>query len=55
MDAETRTPTQACLEWAMAVPDVPAELFENAVIDDALAALPGRALAARRTPRSAGC
>lgn len=38
VDDATRTPTQACLEWAMAVPDAPAELFENAVIDDALAA-----------------
>lgn len=37
VDAETRTPTQACFEWAMTVPDVPAELFENAVIDEALA------------------
>ena len=37
VDAETRHPTQACLEWAMAVADVPAELFENVVIDDALA------------------
>jgi hypothetical protein len=37
VDAETRTPTQVCFEWAMAVPDVPAELFENAVIDEALA------------------
>jgi hypothetical protein len=37
VDAETRTPTQSCFEWAMAVPDVPAELFENAVIDEALA------------------
>lgn len=36
-DAETRTPTQVCFEWAMAVPDVPAELFENGVIDEALA------------------
>lgn len=37
VDVETRTPTQACFEWAMAAPDVPAELFENAVIDEALA------------------
>lgn len=37
VDAETRTPTQVCFEWAMAVPDVPAELFENTVIDEALA------------------
>jgi restriction endonuclease in pPIWI_RE module len=37
VDAETRTPKQVCFEWAMAVPDVPAELFENTVIDEALA------------------
>jgi hypothetical protein len=37
VDAGTRTPTQACFEWAMAAPDVPAELFENTVIDEALA------------------
>jgi hypothetical protein len=38
VDDATRTPTQACLEWAMTVPDAPTELFENAVIDEAMAA-----------------
>jgi hypothetical protein len=38
VDDATRTPTQACMEWAMTVPDAPAELFENAVIDEALVA-----------------
>jgi hypothetical protein len=38
VDETTRTPTQGCLEWAMAVPDAPAELFENMVIEEALAA-----------------
>lgn len=38
VDEATRTPTQACLEWAMTVPDAAAELFENTVIDEALVA-----------------
>ncbi len=38
VDGATRTPTQYCLEWALPVTDAPAEIFENQVIDDALAA-----------------
>ena len=38
VDGATRTPTQYCLEWALPVADAPAEVFENQVIDDALAA-----------------
>ena len=38
VDDATRTPTQYCLEWALPVADAPAEVFENQVIDDALAA-----------------
>jgi len=38
VDDATRTPTQACLEWALSVRDAPAELFENAVIEEALVA-----------------
>lgn len=38
VDGPTRTPTQYCLEWALPVADAPAELFENQVIEDALAA-----------------
>lgn len=38
VDGATRAPTQYCLEWALPVADAPAELFENRVIEDALAA-----------------
>ena len=47
MDDETRTPTQACLEWAMPVADAASELFENSIIEDAIAAC-----RAARSPRS---
>lgn len=38
VDSATRTPTQYCLEWALPVADAPAEVFENQVVGDALAA-----------------
>jgi len=38
VDGTTRTPTQYCLEWALPVTDASAEVFENQVIGDALAA-----------------
>lgn len=38
VDDATRTPTQGCMEWGLDVTDVAAELFENKVIEDALAA-----------------
>ena len=47
VDDETRTPTQACLEWAMPVADAASELFENSIIEDAIAAC-----RAARSPRS---
>ena len=37
VDAATCTPTQTCLEWARDAANVQAELFENAVIEEALA------------------
>ena len=38
VDDATRTPTQGCLEWALTVADAPAELLENVVVEEALAA-----------------
>jgi pPIWI_RE three-gene island domain Y/REase associating with pPIWI_RE len=47
VDGETRSPTQVCLEWALPTPDVHAELVENEIIGDAMAAC-----RAAKSPRS---
>ena len=38
VDEQTRTPTQACLEWAVSAPDAAAEQFEHRLMATALAA-----------------
>ncbi|MCP2261363.1 hypothetical protein LX15_005087 [Streptoalloteichus tenebrarius] len=37
VDAETRVPTQQCLEWVVFAPNVAAEQFENELLGEALA------------------
>lgn len=36
VDAQTRTPTQQCYEWAISAPDAAAEAFENQLMEEAL-------------------
>jgi hypothetical protein len=36
VDAQTRTPTQQCFEWAISAPDAAAEEFENQLMEEAL-------------------
>ncbi len=37
VDAQTGAPTQRCFEWAVSAPDAAAELFENQVMEQAIA------------------
>ena len=55
VDAETRTPTQVCFEWAMAVPDVPAGAVRERGDRRGARELPGRGLAGgvHRVPQAA--